>query len=182
MTKFSQVETEEATGKTKELYNGITKAFGKVPNLFKMLGGTPDVLESVLLFNSSITSGKLSAKDVEQIALTASSVNQCNYCVSTHIAVGTQLKISETELMNNIQAISDNPRTSAILLFTKEATLNRGKVSDETVNSLREFGIDNSTIIEILGVIGLYSFLNYLNHLTQPVIDFPVIEYQPITK
>jgi len=181
MTEFNQVEIEEATGKTKELYDGITKAFGGVPNLFKMLGSTPDMLHAVLQLNSSTTAGKLSAKDVEQIALTVSSVNQCNYCVATHVAVGSQFKIPEAELMNNIQAISDNPKMSAILTFTKEATLNRGKVSDKTVNTLREFGIDNSTIIEILGVVGLYTFLNYLNHLTQPVIDFPIIEYQPIT-
>jgi len=109
-----------------------------------------------------------------------SSVNACNYCVATHVAVGSQFKIEESELMNNIQAVSDDPKMDAILKFTKEATLNRGKVAPESIDLLTSFGIKNSTIIEILGVVGLYTFLNYLNHLTQPVIDFPEIEYSPI--
>jgi len=52
MSKFEQVEIEEAKGKTKELYDGISKAFGGVPNLFKMLGDNPDILESVLSLNA----------------------------------------------------------------------------------------------------------------------------------
>jgi len=182
MSKFKQVEIEEAKGKTKELYDGISKAFGGVPNLFRMLGETPDILEAVLALNASVTSGELSDKDVEQIALTVSSVNACNYCVATHVAVGSQLKIEKSELINNIQGISDNPKMNAILKFTKEATLNRGKVTSKTINELTDFGIKNATIIEILGVVGLYTYLNYLNHLTQPIIDFPEIEYQPITE
>ncbi len=182
MTSFKQVELQEAKGKTKELYSSITKAFGGVPNLFKMLGDNPDILASVLNLNAAITVGELSAKDVEQIALTVSSVNACNYCVATHVTVGSQFKIDKEELLNNIQAISDDPKMQAILKFTKEATLNRGKVNSKTIEELTSFGIKNSTIIEILSVVGLYTFLNYLNHLTQPEIDFPVIEYTPITK
>ena len=182
MSRFEQIEIEDATGKTKELYNGITKAFGGVPNLFKMLGENPDILESVLHLNAAITTNELSAKDLEQIALTVSSINACNYCVATHVAVGSQFKIQKSELMNNIQAVSDNPKMDAILKFAKEATLNRGKVASETIKGLTEFGIKNATIIEILGVVGLYTFLNYLNHLTQPVIDFPIVDYEPITE
>ena len=182
MSGFKQVEIAAATGKTKELYDGISQAFGGVPNLFQMLGENPAILEAVLGLNAAITVDELSAKDVEQIALTVSSVNACNYCVATHVAVGSQFKIEESELMNNIKAVSDDPKMDAILKFTKEATLNRGKVDPKTIEELTNFGIKNSTIIEILGVVGLYTFLNYLNHLTQPVIDFPVVEYNPITK
>jgi hypothetical protein len=32
-------------------------------------------------------------------------------------------------------------------------------------------------------VIGLYTFLNYAKHLTQPVLDFPIVqEFQPVIK
>ena len=43
MSGFKQIEINQAEGKTKDLYNGISKAFGGVPNLFKMLGETPDI-------------------------------------------------------------------------------------------------------------------------------------------
>ncbi|WP_103071171.1 carboxymuconolactone decarboxylase family protein [Aquimarina sediminis] len=183
MSQFKQIEIEEATGKTQELYTAIIKTFGGVPNLFKMLGDTPNILEAVLLLNSSTTSdGGLTSKDVEQIALTVSSINACNYCVATHVAVGSQFKIPEEELMNNIKGISDTPKMSAILNFTKEVVLNKGKADPNTVTNLKKNGIENSTILEILTVIGLYTFLNYLNHLTQPVLDFPEVKYQPITQ
>ena len=182
MSIFKQVEVATATGKTKELYDGIQQAFGGVPNLFQMLGDNPAMLEAVLGLNAAITVEGLTTKDVEQIALTVSSVNACDYCVATHVAVGSQLKIEETELMDNIQGVSKDPKMAAILKFTKEATLNRGQVTKETIKEVTDFGVNKQTIIEILGVVGLYTFLNYLNHLTQPEIDFPVVEYSPITK
>ena len=182
MSRFKQIEIEEAQGKTATLYSDISQAFGGVPNLFKMLGDNPAILEAVLGLNAAITVNELSAKDVEQIALTVSSVNACNYCVATHVAVGSQFKIETTELMNNIQGVSNDPKMDAILKFAKEATLNRGKVAPEAIEALTNFGIKNATIIEILGVVGLYTFLNYLNHLTAPIIDFPEVTYSPITK
>jgi alkylhydroperoxidase family enzyme len=44
------------------------------------------------------------------------------------------------------------------------------------VQALRDHGLTNKAIIEIVGVIGLYTFLNYMKHLTQPVLDFPSLE------
>ncbi|WP_108870184.1 carboxymuconolactone decarboxylase family protein [Aquimarina aquimarini] len=180
MSSFKQIEIEEAQGKTKDLYDTITAGFGGVPNLFKMLGQTPDILEAVLAINSGITSGELTAKDVEQIALTVSSINACDYCVATHVEIGSQFKIPKVELLDNIQGMSNDSKMRAILNFAKEATLHRGKVSQESIKTLHSFNIGNKTIIEILTVVGLYTFLNYLNHLTQPVIDFPRVEYAPL--
>jgi alkylhydroperoxidase family enzyme len=44
------------------------------------------------------------------------------------------------------------------------------------VKALRDHGLSDKAIIEIVGVIGLYTFLNYVKHLTQPELDFPVVE------
>jgi alkylhydroperoxidase family enzyme len=62
------------------------------------------------------------------------------------------------------------------LNFTKSVVENRGRVNADTLQALRDRGLSDKAILEILGVIGLYTFLNYAKHLTQPVLDFPIVE------
>jgi alkylhydroperoxidase family enzyme len=60
--------------------------------------------------------------------------------------------------------------------FTNAVVQHRGKIDMAMVQALRDHGLTNKAIIEIVGVIGLYTFLNYMKHLTQPVLDFPSVE------
>jgi hypothetical protein len=45
-----------------------------------------------------------------------------------------------------------------------------------TVKALRDHGLSDKAIIEIVGVIGLYTFLNSVKHLMEPALDFPEVE------
>ena len=53
---------------------------------------------------------------------------------------------------------------------------NRGKVDESNIKALRDYGLTDKEMLEIVGVIGLYTFLNYVKHLTQPALDFPIVE------
>jgi alkylhydroperoxidase family enzyme len=66
--------------------------------------------------------------------------------------------------------------SQAVLDFTKAIVNNRGQVEESKVQALREQGFSDKAIVEILGVIGIYTFLNYVKHMTQPVLDFPSVK------
>jgi uncharacterized peroxidase-related enzyme len=175
MSIFNPVDPKTADADTKAALDLVQTAFGGIPNLMKMLAIAPNVLRGIMAFNQEVTSGELETSLVEQVALLASGINQCEYCVAVHVQVGQQAGLSRDELICNLQGEASDPRSQAVLNFTKAVVNHRGKVDESTVKSLREHGFSDKAIVEIVGVIGLYTFLNYIKHLTQPALDFPIV-------
>jgi uncharacterized peroxidase-related enzyme len=183
MPTFNPVEPKTADAEAKAALEIVQSAFGGTPNLMKMLAIAPNVLKGIMAFNQEVIGGELETSLFEQIALLTSGINQCEYCVAVHFHVGQQAGLSRNELMCNLQGEAGNPRSQAVLNFTKSVVNNRGKVDPLLVQALREQGLSNKAILEILSVIGIYTFLNYAKHLTQPALDFPEVkEFQPAIK
>jgi uncharacterized peroxidase-related enzyme len=176
MSAFNPIDPKTADTETKAALELVQTAFGGIPNLMKMLAIAPNVLRGIMAFNNEVTHGELETSLVEQVALLASGINQCEYCVAVHIHVGQQAGLSRNELICNLQGEASEPKSQAVLNFTKAVVNNRGKVDESTVKALREQGLSDKAIIEIVGVIGLYTCLNYVKHLTQPTLDFPAVE------
>jgi uncharacterized peroxidase-related enzyme len=176
MSIFNSVEPETANVEAKAAFDLVRAAFGEVPNLMKMLAIAPNVLKGIMVLNQEVTNGELESSLVEQIALLTSGINQCEYCVAVHVHVGQQAGLTRNELMCNLQGKARDPKSQAVLDFTKTVVKNRGKVDASKVEILRTYGLSDKAIVEIVGVIGLYTFLNYVKHLTQPVLDFPDVE------
>ena len=53
MPRIKPVAAEAATGKTKELYDGLQKKMGKVVNIFQLMGNSPAVLDAYLQFSGA---------------------------------------------------------------------------------------------------------------------------------
>jgi uncharacterized peroxidase-related enzyme len=176
MSTFNPVDPKTADAEATAALDLVQAAFGEIPNLMKMLAIAPNVLRGIMVFNNEVTRGELETSLVEQVALLASEINQCEYCVAVHVHVGQQAGLSRDELICNLRGEASNPKSQAVLNFTKAVVNNRGKVDESTVKALRDHGLSNKAIIEIVGVIGLYTVLNYVKHLTEPALDFPKVE------
>jgi uncharacterized peroxidase-related enzyme len=176
MNSFQPIESQTANAEAKAALDIVQAAFGGTPNLMKMLATAPNVLTGIMALNQAVNSGELETALVEQVALLTSAMNQCDYCVAVHVYVGQQNGLSRPELLANLQGQASDPKAQAVLNFTKSVVENRGRVNTDTLQALRDRGLSDKAILEILGVIGLYTFLNYAKHLTQPVLDFPVVE------
>ena len=99
MTQF--ITEDQATGKTREVYDDIKNSFGMVPNLFKaMAASDPDWLEINWQRekNIMIEEGPLDRKTRELIALTVSIINNCEYCSLAHEAMAGSVGASKDEI------------------------------------------------------------------------------------
>jgi uncharacterized peroxidase-related enzyme len=180
MSTFNPIDLQSADTEAKAALGLVQTAFGGIPNLMKMLAVAPNVLRGIMAFNQEVTGGELEPALVEQVALLASGINQCEYCVAVHVHVGQQAGLSRDELLCNLWGQASDPKSQAVLDFTKAVVNNRGQVDGVMVQALRDHGLSEKAIVEIVGVIGIYTFLNYAKHLTQPELDFPVVEeFQP---
>jgi len=54
MNRITQLDPATATGKTKQLFDGVQAKLGIVPNLFRVLGNSPAALEGYLNFSGAL--------------------------------------------------------------------------------------------------------------------------------
>lgn len=174
MTRITPVSKEKASSKVKPLFEAIEKKLGRIPNIFLNMGNSSAVLEGYLSLSKAADDSTLSPKLREQLALVIGEANKCNYCLSAHSAIGKSIGLAETAITDARKGLASDKKEQAILQFAKKAVEKRGLISKEEVEALKKEGVTDQELTEIILIIALNTFTNYFNHITDPVIDFPV--------
>lgn len=176
MTRLTALNPGEATGKTKELFNGINNKLGMVPNMMKTMGNSATFLEAYLNLNATLGAGALGAKTGELIALAVAEVNGCDYCLSAHTYIGQNLvKIDAATLSSARTGNAADAKTAAILKFVKAVLATKGSVSDDDLAAVQSAGLSEGEIGEIIGHVALNVMTNYFNNTARTEIDFPKV-------
>ena len=173
MSRLKLVNHESATGEAKELLDAVKQKMGMVPNLIRAMATSPATLKSFLGFGA-LDTGKIDAKLREQINLTVSERNGCNYCLAAHTAIGNSIGLSSDQIVDSRRAKSVNTKDDAALKFTASVVDKRGRVSDDDIAAVREVGFTDGEIIEIVANVAKMTLTNYVNHLVETDIDFPL--------
>jgi uncharacterized peroxidase-related enzyme len=174
MSRVNSISPDKANSEVKEIYREIEKKLGKIPNIFLNMGNSPAVLKGYAQLEQAANETHLDPKTREQIALVVGESNRCHYCLSAHSVIAKGKGLDEQEIMQARQGKSKDPKSQAILNFTKAVVDNKGKVSNQDVASLKATGISDAELIDIILVIILNMFTNYFNNVTDPKIDFPL--------
>ena len=106
MNRITQLDPSTATGKTRQLFDGVQAKLGIVPNLFRVLGNSPAALDAYLGFSGALAGGVLTGRVREQIALAVAETNLCGYCLSAHTFIGGKLGLSEKDMTEARNAIA----------------------------------------------------------------------------
>lgn len=176
MSRIETVNPTLATGKAKELLDGVKSKLGMTPNLMRVMANSPAVLDAYLKFSGSLGSGDLSAKTREQIALAVGQANSCDYCLSAHSAIGKMVGLTAEQILDGRRGSSAEPMTDAVLRFARQLVDKRGMVSDADLAAVRGAGWNDVAIAEIVANVALNIFTNYFNHVAETEIDFPRAE------
>lgn len=177
MARLVSVDPSKAEGKSRELLGAVKAKLGIVPNMTKVMAGSPSVLEGYLAFSGALAGGTLSPVLREQIALVVGAANECEYCVRAHTAIGRKLGLSPAELEANLNAGSSDAKVGAALGFAKAVSDQRGGVSDEEFALVREAGYTDAEISEIIANVALNVLTNYYNRAAAIESDFPAVRH-----
>ena len=109
MARINPVE-RNANSKTRELWGAVEKQIGMVPNIVSTMAQSPAVAQAYLGCNQALAKGSLSAALREQISLTVSEANQCDYCVSAHTFFGSKAGLSESDLLDARHGVASDRR------------------------------------------------------------------------
>ncbi len=174
MPRLQPVNPQTATGKAKELLDAVQKKYGMTPNLSRTFANSTAVLETYLGFGA-LDGGALSPTLREQIALTVSEINGCDYCLAAHSAIGKMVGLSQEQIHHSREASSADSREEAALRFAKAIVEKKGWVSDEDVAGVRQADYSDGEIAEIVANVVKNIFTNYFSHVAQTEVDFPAV-------
>jgi len=174
MIRIKLIEKEHASDEVKAIYRDIETAFGMVPNLFKTYAHFPALLRinwektKVLLMG-----GELPRELKESIAVVVSAANSCNYCVAAHSMALHMVGFSQEridDLTKNIESPEITSRDKKILEYVRKATLTPHMITDSETDVLKNLDLTASQIVEILGVMELFTGYNkFLDSLAVPL-------------
>jgi uncharacterized peroxidase-related enzyme len=165
MSLMPQVQETEASADITEMYDQIRREMGIpfVPNIDKtlaispnMLKGSWEVLRNVFLRTSLPTSL------ASMILFAISSANKCNYCSPIFKVTCMTVGINEETLAaleDDLEALTPE-RTQATIRFAQKCAFDRGNLTADDFDTLRQQGLDDAEIVEIITLAALAVYLN----------------------
>lgn len=174
MPRLAAVDPNAANADVKPLLEAVKARLGVVPNITRTLANSPAALKGYLGFSEGLASGALDRKSREAIALTVAGANSCGYCSAAHSFISRSFKVDDAEIARNLKGESADARLQTVLDLAKALVEKRGFVSDADLASARKGGLDDAAITEIVANVVLNTYTNYINHVAETEIDFPV--------
>ena len=163
--------------RTREIFDGLEKKTGMVPNLYAFIGHSAHALESYLAFQQAQARGSFNAREREAVFLAVSQVNGCRYGQAAHTAVGRLNGFSDDEMLRLRAGTHPDPELAAIVALARAITLGRGRdVDPALVRAFIQAGHDAAALVDLVALIADKTLANYLHNLTGFPVDFPAAE------
>ena len=164
-----------STGESKPILDNVDKMLGFVPNLHRLMSISPNALSGWATMMRSFAK-TLDVKTRDGIALAVSEADGCDYCLAAHsFMAGNLAKIPADEIELNREGRSSDPKRQAAVAFAKALIETRGKVSDAQFAAVRDAGLTDANIVELIALTAQFLLTNFMNHAVQTPIDFPEV-------
>lgn len=178
MRQFEVPTKEKVSAANQAIFDDLKSKLGFVPNIYATYAYSNNALDRYLTFSSGKTS--LSNKEKEAIFLVVSQVNNCVYCQAAHTAIGKMNGFTDEQIIELRKGgASFDGKLDALVRLAKSIIENRGKVSDELLNSFYNAGFNNENLIDTIVAVGDKTITNFLHKVTNIPLDFP--EAAPLT-
>jgi uncharacterized peroxidase-related enzyme len=176
---LSELERAKLNPDTQKYFAKCDEKLGFVPNVLRAYSFNADKLANFMAMYSELmlAPSGLSKLEREMIAVVASSINHCFYCLTAHGAAVRQLSgdpaLGELMVMN-YRAAELSPRQRAMLDFAAKLTETPDKIIEADRQALREAGFSDADIWDIAAVT---SFFNMSNRMAAATDMMPNPEY-----
>lgn len=172
MSIFNVPTREEVSITNQEIFDHLQKAVGFVPNIFATYAHSDNALKNYMEFSNAPTSLKVKEKEVVNLAV--SQVNNCEYCLSAHTAIGKMSGFTDDQILElrSGKASFDN-KLDALAKLSKNITENRGNTDAAVLENFFAAGWNKENLIDTISLVGDKTITNYLHRTTKVPVDFP---------
>jgi uncharacterized peroxidase-related enzyme len=161
MALVSYVSNQDAAEKVKPVFEGMEKKLGAVPNVFRVMAHSPEMLETFLALNATLPKTQLDGKLRELAYIKTSELNGCDYCLHHHRALGKKAGLNERQASETAQADSSdayNELQRDVLRYAEQVTRHIN-VDDTLFNRLKK-SLSDREIVELAMTVGIANFTN----------------------
>lgn len=158
---------------TTPLLDAIKAKLGVVPNLFATIARSPESLGWLIGGVEALAKAGMSAREIELVNIAASELNGCGYCVSAHAMLGKKAGLTADEVERARIGDAASPREAAILALVRRVVRTGGAGAGTELAQLREAGVSDRDVIEVLAHVAMKAFTNAVALIAQTEIDFP---------
>ncbi|MFP2997758.1 carboxymuconolactone decarboxylase family protein [Spongiivirga sp. MCCC 1A20706] len=172
MSTFNVPTREEVSSNNQAIFDNLKSKLGFVPNLYATYAHSENALGNYLALSGAKTS--LSAKEKEVVNLAVSQVNNCEYCLAAHTAIGKMNGFNDEQILEiRTGSASFDTKTNALAALAKNITENRGRADESVVNNFFDAGYNKENLVDTIVLVGDKTISNYLHSTTQIPVDFP---------
>jgi uncharacterized peroxidase-related enzyme len=179
MPRILPVNPDQTDAQTAATLKVVKAKLGILPNLFTTLAQAPAALNGYLRLSESLSQGCLSARQREMIAIAVAQENACAYCLSAHAAIGQGVGLSEEDIDRARHGGARDPKDDAVTELALRIAQSRADISDGTLATARQAGLDDGLIVEIIAHVALNVLTNYVNRIAGTDVDFPAVDLSP---
>jgi len=175
MTAIHVPTREEVSAENQALFDNLKKGLGMVPNLYATMALSEHALASYLALQNAKSSIKGKAREV--VNLVVSQVNECEYCLAAHTAIGKMVGFTDEQILEICGGkASFDGKLDALAKFTKSMVEGRGKPNSLALESFFAAGWTQENLVDTIVTIGDKIITNYLHGATKVPVDFPAAQ------
>jgi uncharacterized peroxidase-related enzyme len=163
---------DEVTPDNQAIFDNLEKILTFVPNLYATFAYSNTALATYLALQNAKSS--LNAKQREVVNLVVSQINECQYCLAAHTAVGKMVGFTDAQILEiRSGRAAFDPKLDALARYVREVTENRGHVASKSAEAFLESGWTKGNLVDVMMVIGDKIISNYLHGSSNVPVDFP---------
>jgi uncharacterized peroxidase-related enzyme len=175
MSTFNVPTRAEVSPANQAIFDNLEKGLGFVPNLFATYAHSENALGNYLALSGAKTS--LNAKQKEVVNLAVSQVNECNYCLAAHTAIGKLNGFTDSQILElRAGEASFDTKLDALARLARNITENRGATDQEVVANFFNAGWTKENLVDTIVLVGDKTISNYLHRTTDVPVDFPAAQ------
>lgn len=167
---------DEVSPEAQVSFDVLQKRMGKVPNLYATMGYSENALKGFLEFEGTLNKGVFRPKEREAIALIVSELNGCAYCLAGHTAAAIKFGFTKEQTHDIRRGHTGDAKLDAIIALAASIAKNKGDADPELVDAFFEVGFNEGALMELIGLITVRVFTNYVYALTKIPVDFPLAD------
>ncbi len=161
MALVSCITNQDASEKVRTIFEGMDRQLGVVPNVFRVMAHSPEMLEAFLSLNATLPTTHLDGKLRELAYIKTSEVNCCGYCLHHHQALGKKAglsdrQVAETARFEDSDAYDDLQRD--VMRYAEQVT-RHVHVDDSLFERLRR-SLGERELVELAMTVGIANFTN----------------------
>ncbi len=159
------------------LFSWVKEAEGEVPNHFLVEMNFPEYFNAKLGATKILwEAGELSMEEVQHVGVVVSRANNCEYCTAAFCTILNYALEKEQDyvtrlLQEGVESVDDH-RLRTLLEFCLKANSDPQAVTDDEVQGLREVGLSDKGIVQLIHLVSDFASYNRLNQVVKTDYDY----------